>query len=257
MSRISISILFLFFSVYSHSQLHNYQDGEFLKYRIRYSFVNAGISTLQVKEVNLRGRKHFHVIGKGWTTGLIGTFFKVEDRYESYIDEKTSLPIKFIRKIDEGGYTKDKELAFNFSAKRVLINDKKHQKKQYINFKDAKLQDMISSFYYLRDHDTSQMKAGDAIRINFFLDGKEHLMRLKILGREYKKIKGKGKIACIKIRPYVISGRVFKEKESVTIWVTDDKNHIPVQIKASLVVGSLKADLIEYKNLKNPLVFKK
>ncbi|MGB1253780.1 MAG: DUF4129 domain-containing protein, partial [Candidatus Promineifilaceae bacterium] len=29
-------------------------------------------------------------------------FFKVKDRYESYIDKETGMPYKFIRKIDEG-----------------------------------------------------------------------------------------------------------------------------------------------------------
>ncbi len=45
------------------------------------------------------------------------------------------------------------------------------------------------------------------------------------------------------------SGRVFKEKESLTVWVSDDDNKIPLLIKADLAVGSLKASLTEYKGL--------
>ena len=59
------------------------------------------------------------------------------------------------------------------------------------------------------------------------------------------------------IRPYVQEGRVFKESESVTMWITDDANMIPVSVKASLVVGSLNADIYEYKNLKYPINFVK
>ena len=80
--------------------------------------------------------------------------------------------------------------------------------------------------------------------------------KLMILGRETMKTKY-GKIKCLKIRPYVQAGRVFKESESVTMWVTDDENHIPVQIKAELAVGSLKVDLHDYKNVKYPLNFTK
>ena len=65
-----------------------------------------------------------------------------------------------------------------------------------------------------------------------------------------------GTINTIKIRPYVQSGRVFKASESVTMWITDDKNNIPVQIKADLVVGSLKADLHDYRNPKYKLNFR-
>ncbi|MNL76302.1 hypothetical protein D3C87_2022480 [compost metagenome] len=58
-------------------------------------------------------------------------------------------------------------------------------------------------------------------------------------------------------KPLVQTGRVFKEKESVTLWITDDNNKVPVRIKADLAVGSLKADLDEYKGLKYPFKAKK
>ncbi|MNR34809.1 hypothetical protein D3C85_1526110 [compost metagenome] len=58
-------------------------------------------------------------------------------------------------------------------------------------------------------------------------------------------------------KPLVQTGRVFKEKESVTLWITDDNNKVPIRIKADLAVGSLKADLDEYKGLKNPFKAKK
>ena len=58
-------------------------------------------------------------------------------------------------------------------------------------------------------------------------------------------------------KPLVQTGRVFKEKESVTLWITDDNNKVPVRIKADLAVGSLKADIDEYKGLKYPFKVKK
>ncbi|MEZ4875356.1 MAG: DUF3108 domain-containing protein, partial [Flavobacteriaceae bacterium] len=73
---------------------------------------------------------------------------------------------------------------------------------------------------------------------------------LKFLGRETLKTKF-GKIATLKFRPYVEAGRVFKEKESLTVWVTDDANKIPLLIKADLAVGSLKATLTEFKGLQH------
>ena len=47
------------------------------------------------------------------------------------------------------------------------------------------------------------------------------------------------------------AGRVFKEKESLTVWVTDDGNKMPVLIKADLAVGSLKASLVQFKGLRH------
>jgi hypothetical protein len=49
--------------------------------------------------------------------------------------------------------------------------------------------------------------------------------------------------------PLVQQGRVFKENESLTVWFSDDQNRIPVKLKASILVGSIKMDLEEYKGL--------
>jgi hypothetical protein len=76
---------------------------------------------------------------------------------------------------------------------------------------------------------------------------------LRFLGREVLNTKF-GKIKTMVFRPLVQSGRVFKEQESVSIWITDDTNKIPVKLKASLSVGSLRAELEDYKGLANPFL---
>ncbi|HSN49326.1 MAG TPA: DUF3108 domain-containing protein, partial [Flavobacterium sp.] len=75
--------------------------------------------------------------------------------------------------------------------------------------------------------------------------------RLKFLGRENIRTKF-GVVQTMVFRPLVQSGRVFKEEESLTIWISDDDNKLPLRIKASLAVGSLKADLEAFKGLKYP-----
>lgn len=59
-----------------------------------------------------------------------------------------------------------------------------------------------------------------------------------------------GVVSSMIFRPLVQSGRVFKEQESLTVWVSDDDNRLPIRIKADLAVGSLKADLDSFKGLK-------
>ena len=55
----------------------------------------------------------------------------------------------------------------------------------------------------------------------------------------------------MKLRPLVQAGRVFKENESVTLWVSADQNKIPIRLKANLAVGSLRAELVSFKSLAN------
>ena len=83
-----------------------------------------------------------------------------------------------------------------------------------------------------------------------FFDSKTFAFKLRFLGTEIIKTTF-GKIKTIKLRPIVQSGRIFKESESVTIWVTADDNKIPIKLKASLAVGSLRAELKAFKGLAN------
>ena len=89
------------------------------------------------------------------------------------------------------------------------------------------------------------------MKLDLFFDSETFLFKLKYLGHETIKTKF-GKINCIKFRPYVMAGRVFKEEESLTLWVTADDNKVPIKIKADLDVGSLRADLVALKGLKYP-----
>jgi hypothetical protein len=84
--------------------------GEWFKFRIHYGIVNAGYATLEVKDAVINNKKIFHVVGKGYTTGMSRFFFKVDDLYESYIDKESGNPLKYVRKINEGGYVKTKRV---------------------------------------------------------------------------------------------------------------------------------------------------
>ena len=114
------------------------------------------------------------------------------------------------------------------------------------------MQDLISAFYYLRNfYDTSSLKEGEDISLNMFFDQENYLFKLRFLGRETIET-AFGKVRCLKLRPFVQSGRVFSEQESVTLWVSDDQNKIPLKIRADLRVGSIDCDLDRFKNLQHP-----
>ena len=234
-----------------------FQDGEWFKFRMSYSgWFKSGEATLKVDEKVLNGKKVFHVVGKGKTTGLANAFFKVRDRYESYFDRETGAPYRFIRKIDEGGHTKDIEINFDHQKRQAEVFNKEKKKVKTIST-EQDVQDMVSMYYYLRNKiNIETLKQGDEIKTNMFFDEENYGFKLKYLGRETIKVDINGsdvKVKTIKFRPYVMAGRVFKEEESLTLWVSADKNKIPLKIKADLAVGSLRADLVEFKGLKHSL----
>lgn len=230
--------------------------GEYFKFRIHYGIINAGYATLEVKDATINNKKVFHAVGKGYTTGMSKFFFKVEDLYESYFDKENGNPYRYIRKIDEGGYTKNQEGFFNQAENRILVKDYKRKSEKTLVTTDN-VQDIVSSFYYLRNHpNIDKLKSGESIVIDMFFDDEITKFKLKYIGLQDITTKF-GTVSTMVFRPSVQKGRVFKEEESLTLWITDDDNKIPVRIKADLAVGSIKADLDEYKGLKNPFKVKK
>ena len=229
----------------------SFGDGEWFKFKMSYSgFLKAGNATLTVKETKLNDKEVYHVVGKGWTTGMIKWFFKVKDRYESYFDKETLLPYKFIRDIDEGGYTKNLEIEFDQANKKAYVHDKK-KNIQKVYDTSPNIQDMVSAYYYLRDRmDISKLHVGDEVRVDMFFDAENYGFKLKYLGEDVISTDF-GDIETLKFRPYVMAGRVFKEEESLTLWVSKDKNKLPLRIKADLAVGSLRADLEAFKGLRH------
>jgi hypothetical protein len=228
-----------------------FKAGEWFEFRIHYGFFNASYATLETSNDTLNGIPVLHAKGYGTTTGLARWFFKVEDHYDTYFDEKKILPYWFIRDIYEGGYTKNLEINFDHDQNLAHVNDLKNKKRKTFKIADN-VQDLISAFYYLRAfYPSDKLIPNDTFSINMFFDKENYVFKMKFLGKETLSTKF-GKIQCMKFRPYVQSGRVFREQESVTLWITDDGNKIPIRLQADLAIGSIKVDLEKFKNLVAP-----
>lgn len=246
-----IIILLLLFTIFGFGTQKEraYDVGEWYKFRVHYGLLNAGYATLEVQEAVKNNKKVYHCIGQGHTTGMSRFFFKVDDVYESYIDKETGNPLQYVRKINEGGYTKNQEGFFNQSTNKVLVKDYKN-KTENTYIISNNVQDIISTFYYLRNHpNIDKLKVGESIAVDMFFDNETTKFKLKFVGTEDVDTKF-GVVPTMVFKPLVQSGRIFKEQESVTVWISDDDNKIPVRIQASLMVGSIKADLEGFKGLK-------
>lgn len=250
--------LFLFIGVFVFSalsaQFDNINAGETISFRIHYGFLTAGNATLSTTKTSYKGQPAFYVRGVGKTSGAAKAFFKVEDVYESYISDKKE-PLFYVRNVSEGSYTQHLQSTFNPNNNTLVLVDKKHTDRPAKTVKVPNdVQDILSCFYYLRSVDN--LKVGNVLKMSVWIDDELFPFQLKVVGTEKVSTKF-GKVNCLKIIPSVVSGRVFKDKEGVTMWITNDQNRVPVLIKAELAVGSLKASIDSYTNVKYPIKFEK
>jgi len=198
----------------------------------------------EVKEIG--GRKVYHIVGNGYSKGSFDWFFKVKDRYETYLDKDAMVPWYFVRRCNEGGYIINQDYLFNHYTKKVDIGEGKTCDVP------VGIQDMLSSFYYARNIDFTNAKEGDVFTIPSFVDKQVWTLKIKYVGKETINT-DLGKFRCIKFRPIIQTGRIFKKEEDLNVWITDDKNHVPLRAQAKIMVGSIKMDLTSYQNLANPM----
>jgi hypothetical protein len=228
---------------------NTFQRGEFLKYRVFYDswityWMTAGFGTIEVdpEPVKINGKNTYHITVNGNSANVFNVFFKVRDKFETFIDEEALIPYKFIRNTREGGYKKDDTVYFDHKTRIAKSTRKVKEITPYV-------QDIVSAFYYVRTWNFDTAKVNDSYPIDFFLDDSLYHGEIIFLGREKVKTDF-GKIMCLKFKPSVAVGEVFKDPYPMEMWVTDDKNKIPVLMKSAVFIGSVKIELVEYSGLR-------
>lgn len=228
-----------------------FQDGEWFRFRMRYGFLNASYAIATVRETTFKDQAVYHVAATGKTTGFARWFFKVDDYFDSYFEKDIVRPIRFVRNISEGNYKRHVEIDFDHNNQSGIMHDLLRKTKTEIDFA-PNLQDLVSTFYFLRNHfDLEGIQVGETASLHMIYDKKPFAFRFRFLGYENVKTKF-GVVPCVKFRPYVEEGRIFKKESGLSLWVSNDNNRIPIKVVAELSVGSLDVDLVDFKGLKHP-----
>ena len=231
--------------------LHNtaFQAGETLTYKVYYTlagvYAAAGECSFNTALERFEGKSVYHVVAEGKTYPFYDKFFRVRDKYESYIDTGTLQPYKFIRNVDEGGYKTYENVTFVKAAHTAITNA------GVFPVPDC-IQDVLSAIFYARNIDFNHHKPGDKILFDMFLDRQVNHLYVRYLGKETIRTKY-AKFRTIKFKPLLVKGTMFEGGEKMTVWVTDDPNHIAVRIESPISVGKVSVDMSYYHNPRYPL----
>ncbi|MFZ4769163.1 MAG: DUF3108 domain-containing protein [Ferruginibacter sp.] len=225
-----------------------FQAGEIITMKVYYTlgaYIGAGEATFSTTLERYNGKPVYHFVGEGKSYSFFDNFFKVRDRYESYVDTASLLPLKFIRNVDEGGHKIYNNVSFNQNTNTAVSTN------GVFKITDC-MQDVVSSMYYARNINFDKYKSGDKIPFDMFLDDEVYHLYIRYMGRE--KIKTKyGKFNAIKIKPLLVKGTMFEGGEKMVAWVSDDPNRLLLRVESPISVGSIKVDMMSYKNLRYPL----
>jgi len=250
------AFLLIIFAIKSSAQEMNYlgepsfKVGEELDYKLKYGFFTAAEAVIRVGESDKKfdDKPAYHIVADAKTAGTFDVFYKVRNRYETYVDQKTLEPYFYTENRKEASYRHSDNVTFDHNTNKITAA------KGVYPFK-GKTFDFLSAYYFSRSVDISKLKIGDKFNLQYFLEDGVHSMEITYVGKE-KMDCSVGTFNCLKFNPTIIPGRVFRKSSKLYLWITDDNNRIPVKAHVELVVGSITMDLTGAKNLKyalNPL----
>lgn len=227
-----------------------FKEGEKLTFDLNYGFVTAGIATMEIPRIKrISGRDAYHVTFEVNSVPSFDMFYKVRDRYETYIDVEGLFPWRFEQHIREGGYTRDFSAFFDQRKGIAKTSEGEYEIPLYVN-------DIMSAFYFARTFDYSSMKVNDIINLQNFYKDKVYDLDVRFLGKETIEVPA-GKFDCFIVEPLVKEGGLFKHEGNIIIWLTDDELKLPVKVRTKIIVGYVEAKLTKYEGLAGKLTSKR
>lgn len=227
-----------------------FKVGERLEFEVKYGFVTAGVAEFSIPKVSrITGRDVYNVEFKVNSVSAFDPFYKVRDRYETYIDTEGIFPWRFEQHIREGGYSRDFSAFFDQRKGKAKTSEGSYDIPKYVN-------DIVSAFYLARTYDYSKMKEGERIHLENFYKDKVYPLDVIYKGKERVSVAA-GTFDCIILEPLVKEGGLFKSEGTLVVWLTDDELKIPVKVKTKIIIGSIDAELTGYKGLAGELKSKR
>lgn len=238
----------------------SFQYKEVVDYTIYYHlagfWVSAGEVSFKVDSINIENEPYYHFNSYGTTLKKYDWIYKVRDHYESYASEKEMKPIRFKREVNEGGTHIREDYWFDYEQKKAITKRQMDEDEPFVN-DTVRLEkcgyDVMTMIYIARNLEYAGLEVGDKIPITLFLDNEAHDSYIEYLGKENLDVDELGEFRCIKFAPLLIEGTIFNSGDGMTVYVTDDKNRVPLLIETPILVGSIKAKVSRMNGLKYPL----
>lgn len=234
-----------------------FQSGEKLTYRGYYNWgfiwVAAGEVNLEVKREDYFNKPAYKIVALGGSLKAFDWFFKLRDTISCYVDTTSLKPFYFDRRTHENDYIARHEYWFDYDKDCVYSQIKKKQiplKQDTLENKNFS-SDIVSVAYYTRNLDFSDYKKKDKIPIRMLIDNEIHNLYIRYKGIENVKLKNGEVYECLKFSPMLVEGHLFKGGEDMTIWVSNDKNRVPIMVEAKVLIGSVKGLLDSYEGLRS------
>jgi hypothetical protein len=225
-----------------------FREGEDLLFVIRWGMVKGGYSTLRVENMEkISGRPAYHVVAEAHSTGLVNSFYHVNDRNETWLDTQPRSTFRYARKIEEGSYRVDEQVELNQDEHRFHQYSYRRDKKTHEQKEGdipANVLDVLGSLYYVR---TLPLVVGHSYTLDVHSGDKVYPLVVSVKKREKIRVRA-GKFDCFLVEPQLRQPGIFISKgKKLQVWLTADERRMPVLMRSEIFIGHVSAELVKHK----------
>lgn len=236
-----------------------FQSGEFLEYLVSYKvgFLNVDVATVRfdITDTLIKNKQAFHIKAVGQVRPKYTWFFNLHDIYNTYLDKTTLQPIYFNNDISENEYKFKSSYDYDWTNKIIKTTARNLQwdsdKIREFPLTDESY-DAVALFFNLRSISFDYIKEDTPFTLEVVFHDKVRKIQCCFEGAEKKDIKGIGNINCLKFRCQLANadGQSFKDGSHFYLWISNDKNKVPIFVDSPIRVGSVRVRISRYSNLK-------
>jgi hypothetical protein len=245
--------------VYAQKASLPFKPGEFARYNAYYNWhfiwVNGGEVDFTCDSVGYHNHPAYHIKAVGRTFKAYDLLFQVRDTFEAYAALHPFRPLYFRRVVNHGKSHSEHRYRMDYSKKKIYCYIDPSDRKPFrdtLLLKDNTF-DLLSTAYNFRTFDFNTLKVGQKVPYRMLIDNEIPDLYFHYWGKENITTRSGRTFRCHKVSVYLLKGDFFNEGEYMKVWFTDDANHVPVQVETEILVGSVKAQLLEVRSLKYPL----
>lgn len=258
-------LLFLLFPLFFPAEKvsgqieYPFKNGEYGRYGTYFNWhfiwVHAGDVEFRADSVLYNQQNAWHLKAVGKTFKAYDLLYSVRDTFEAYCNYKSFAAMYARRAMNHAKSSSLHQYTFDYTNNKIetLINqDKKPSYRASLPIRDNTY-DLLATAYNFRKFDFNKLFVGQKVPYRMLIDRTVADLYFRYLGKENVTTRKGKTYRCHKVSVYLLQGDFFPEGEYMKVWFTDDKNHLPVQVETEILVGSIKALLIETKSIKYPL----
>lgn len=233
-----------------------FQTGERLTYKAFYNlgllWIGVGLVDFEVNGISEDGYDLHNIRATARNLRKYNWIYEVADTYQTYLHHLDLNPHRFLRSVNNDGYTKNIRYDFDRPGDRLYIHHmmrrgKMQRADEWVDISPCTF-DVVSAFYYVRNLNYDEFETGQEVDFEVFIDGESYDAKIRYDGIEEVKTR-LGRYRCHKVVPSLIEGGIFTEGDEVVVYATADRNKVPIYIEAGLSFGKMKIYLQDDENL--------